>query len=648
MNLRQKQILGFTGFSLSMLLLASINILFVNVIKNNADKIVESSFYKLDDSIIGYLALTESNLNELFYRNISSKSGNFHKPQHILDQMIKTLQYNTQKLESSIILESDDSTQYSSKGSPKGSPKGSNGKIAKKTDQTSEIKREIEKYILSVRHVIDLLEQNQYEAAELFFSQNTQPLYNSISKSFNFMVKNSLNDIFGEVYQIRRHINFGIIYNILLILFGIIFSTSIGIITARTIVKPIMNLKKATVEMSNGDLDILVENPGSNDELAELTTSFNKMAMDLKRTTTSIDGLNQEIEKRKLLNIRLEANQAELQTTNSALTKAIAEYDQMAKDAEAKNAKLIQSMEVEKRIEGELRESEERHRAIIENIVEGYCEVDLKGNITYFNKAMSKILGYTDEELVGMNSSSLVDDKDMDSIFKMFKNVYITNKKISECNFSIKRKDGMKREIATSISLMRDQDGKVVCFMGIVRDVDEQKKHEKQLIHAAYHDALTGLKNRKAFYNRLDETLLHAKRYQHDISLIYIDIDNFKQVNDTLGHEAGDELLREIAKRLTSCLRKTDFVSRIGGDEFTVIIDNFNSTPPETVALKINETLSAQYTVCGSTVNNISSSIGISMFPKDADSSDELIRMADTAMYRAKKERNSFISCGAI
>jgi diguanylate cyclase (GGDEF)-like protein len=206
----------------------------------------------------------------------------------------------------------------------------------------------------------------------------------------------------------------------------------------------------------------------------------------------------------------------------------------------------------------------------------------------------------------------------------------------------------MKREIATSISLMRDQDGKKVGFMGIVRDVDEQKKYEKQLIHAAYHDTLTGLKNRKAFYNRLDDTLLHAKRYQHDISLIYIDLDNFKQVNDTLGHEAGDELLRQIAKRLTNCLRKTDFVSRIGGDEFTVIMDNFNSATPEAVALKINETLSATYTVSGSTVNHISSSIGISMFPKDASNSDELIRMADAAMYRAKKERNSCISCGAI
>ena len=114
----------------------------------------------------------------------------------------------------------------------------------------------------------------------------------------------------------------------------------------------------------------------------------------------------------------------------------------------------------------------------------------------------------------------------------------------------------------------------------IVRDVDRQKEYEKNLIYLAYHDALTGLKNRKAFYEQLREALYHAKRYGTELALIYVDIDKFKKVNDTLGHEIGDVLLLEIRDRLQNTLRKTDFISRIGGDEFVVLVDNPNHFQP--------------------------------------------------------------------
>lgn len=328
-------------------------------------------------------------------------------------------------------------------------------------------------------------------------------------------------------------------------------------------------------------------------------------------------------------------------TTRSAhIAEEVLYYSEFVDMAASANLMI----EARNQAENELRNSEGRYRSIIENIEEGYSEVDRDGNIIFFNNAMCEISGYAREELQGMNSSELLSEEDVKRVFKHYADVYNADKPQAEFTYPIIRKDGSKKYIGVTPTVIRDKDGNKVGLRSIVRDVDRQKKYEKNLIYLAYHDALTGMKNRKAFYEQLQDAVDHAKRYGTEIALIYIDIDKFKKVNDTLGHEIGDALLLEVKERLQNCLRKTDFVSRIGGDEFVVIVDNPHHIHPVVIAEKIVTRLSEPYDLKGNIVDYISSSVGISIFPNDAVDMDSLVKKADQAMYKAKEERNRYFS----
>ncbi len=296
------------------------------------------------------------------------------------------------------------------------------------------------------------------------------------------------------------------------------------------------------------------------------------------------------------------------------------------------------------RAENALRDSETRYRSIIENIEEGYCEIDTQGNIIFTNDAMSEILEYPIDELMQMDGKKLLPEEDTERVVQYFANVYISEKASLEYIFPVIRKDGTKKYIEITPTVIKDADGKKTGLRSIVRDVDQRKKYEENLIYLAYHDALTGLKNRKAFYEQLQNAIYRAKRYGTEIGLIYIDIDKFKKVNDTLGHEIGDALLREIKNRLEGGLRKTDFISRIGGDEFVIIVDDPTKIHPGIIAQKIVDDLSKPYKLNGHVVDYVSSSVGISIFPTDAEDMESLIKKADKAMYKAKEKRNRYFS----
>ena len=247
--------------------------------------------------------------------------------------------------------------------------------------------------------------------------------------------------------------------------------------------------------------------------------------------------------------------------------------------------------------------------------------------------------------LIGINIKMLIGEASYKKVFRRFAGVYLSGKPVSVFGMEIRRKDGENRQIETSISQIRNVTGEKVGFRGVARDVNERKKQEEKLIYIAYHDTLTGLKNRKWFYEKLRDLINHAKRYQYGIALLYIDIDNFKKVNDKMGHEAGDHLLQIIAERLRSCLRKTDAIARIGGDEFTVILDNpMEDLLPEVVAEKIVESIGVSYFIHNHSIDYISASIGISHYPKEADDLESLVQKADAAMYRAKEKRNCYMS----
>jgi len=296
----------------------------------------------------------------------------------------------------------------------------------------------------------------------------------------------------------------------------------------------------------------------------------------------------------------------------------------------------------QKRSEQVIRISEKKHRSIIESIEDGYFETDMGGKILFFNDAMCKITGYSRQELLGKNYTDFLEEEDQKEIrASKFFNAG-QEREPSAFSYKIIQKNGFKIHIGALPTLIKDSEDKAIGFRSIVRDIESQKKFEENLLFLAYHDALTGLKNRKAFYENLDRCLKSAGRNNNKLAILYMDIDKFKKVNDTLGHEIGDELLIEISQRLNNCLRQTDVISRIGGDEFIIIIDDPKYFNPEKAAKKILKALSQAYHLSGHEINYVSASIGISIFPDDAEQIEDLIKKADYAMYGAKKVRNTF------
>lgn len=174
--------------------------------------------------------------------------------------------------------------------------------------------------------------------------------------------------------------------------------------------------------------------------------------------------------------------------------------------------------------------------------------------------------------------------------------------------------------------------GRVWCF----RDISEFKKNEALLAHQAYHDALTGLPNRALLNDRLNHAVSQSKRFATQLVMMFVDLDDFKKINDNAGHEAGDEVLIEVTKRVACCIREMDTQARLGGDEFVILVENISDTAVASdIAIRIIDSLSKPFKIEGKTYF-ISSSIGMSVYPNDGDNTDELLRKADMAMYHAK------------
>ena len=296
-----------------------------------------------------------------------------------------------------------------------------------------------------------------------------------------------------------------------------------------------------------------------------------------------------------------------------------------------------------KEMEESLRQSEERYRSIIEQMEDGYFELDLAGNFTFVNDAECRNLGYSRRELIGMNRRQYTDEKNAGALFALFNEVYKTGIPVKSYDLELVRKDGKKAFHAISASLIKGADGKPVGFRGIARDVSERKSQEEQIKYLATHDGLTELPNRLMFNQLLSHAVQGAKRYRKQFAVMFIDLDGFKVVNDTLGHDAGDQLLREIAVRFKHTLRAVDVVARLGGDEFVVMMEDIAA--PEQAAVLAQRILEATGKPFGlaSGECRVTASIGICVYPENGDDEQTLMKNADAAMYRAKEEgKNNF------
>lgn len=191
--------------------------------------------------------------------------------------------------------------------------------------------------------------------------------------------------------------------------------------------------------------------------------------------------------------------------------------------------------------------------------------------------------------------------------------------------------------------ISRERDGKPLRMIGTHTDISERKRSENQLLQLAHYDQVTSLPNRVLFSDRFQQVLRNAQRQNQPVTLMYLDLDHFKEVNDTLGHDVGDVLLKAVAARLMKCVRADDTVARMGGDEFTVILNNLNHQAiTERIAQNILDKLTEPFDLNGEVVH-ISASIGISVYPENGTEEDVLLKNADHAMYYAKQHgRNCY------
>lgn len=296
-----------------------------------------------------------------------------------------------------------------------------------------------------------------------------------------------------------------------------------------------------------------------------------------------------------------------------------------------------------KKMEEMLRQSEERYRTILEEMEDAYFEVDVTGNYTFVNDAVCRHLGYSREELIGTSFRDQMVKEELDKVYKAFGKIYMTGKPETGILYQLLRKDGTCGFAEMTGFPLTNQLGEVIGFRGIGRDVTERKRIEEQIKHLATHDVLTDLPTMRLAKDRLKMTISLAQRNRMMLVVMFIDLDGFKEVNDTLGHDAGDYVLKQVAKRLVSCVRASDTVARIGGDEFLIIANGIHV--PENaiqIARKVIGVVSQPIIYNGGQAM-VGSSIGIALCPNDAQDMEQLIKKADDAMYKIKKTgKNGF------
>lgn len=297
---------------------------------------------------------------------------------------------------------------------------------------------------------------------------------------------------------------------------------------------------------------------------------------------------------------------------------------------------MSRQMTEQERISRRLQESEEQFRNAFDHAA-GMALVGTDGRWMQVNNSLCSMLGYTEEELMVVRLHDITNPEDLGHELVNLDKLMSGALSISQLEKRLRHKTGRDVWVLTSASVVRGSSGEPTHFIFQIQDITERKRAEEQVHFAAFHDALTGLPNRVLLSERMSLAVERAKRKRdYQFAVLFIDLDRFKVINDSLGHPAGDQLLVEIARRLESCLRSTDTVARLGGDEFAILLDGTEGAYyPTIVAERVQEKLSLPFDLGGHEVYT-SASIGIAFSITGYDSPDDILRDSDTAMYRAK------------
>ncbi|HRP66785.1 MAG TPA: EAL domain-containing protein [Thauera sp.] len=302
------------------------------------------------------------------------------------------------------------------------------------------------------------------------------------------------------------------------------------------------------------------------------------------------------------------------------------------------NADLGDKVAALKHAEGELR----RYATVFTNSSEGMLITDAQARIIAINPAFSRITGYGVDDVIG-RSPSILNSGRQDAGF--YRRMWTTINSRGQWQGEIwnRRRNGSIYPEWLSITAVRGEDGELANYIGIFSDITERKEAEARILHLAHHDPLTNLPNRALLHDRLQQVLLQARRNKRGVAVLLLDLDRFKTINDTLGHESGDGLLLQITERCRSAIRDTDTLARLSGDEFVAVLPEAGN--PQDAAAAARKILDAVALPCqlGEHRITVTASIGIALYDQDGGNVSMLLRNADAAMHRAKEAgRNGF------
>lgn len=371
------------------------------------------------------------------------------------------------------------------------------------------------------------------------------------------------------------------IRNIFIVTFGfsLLLAAIVSLLLSATITRPLTALIRHFERGADGNWSVRM-NPGGKDEIGQLTNSFN-IFMD------------------KLSN---------------------------------SNTKLLEEIETRRNAENQLRLFEK----VFENAEEGIAITDPQGAIVGVNPAFSKITEYSAAEVIGNNPRVLKSDRHEPSFYTGMWNSLLTGGHWSGEIWN-RRKGGEAYPELLSINAIRNAEGETTNYVSVFHDITEMKSKERQIEYLAYHDPLTDLPNRSLLKDRLNQAIARAQRKKNRILILFVDIDNFKNVNDSLGHATGDRMLQQVAERFRKTVRTGDTVSRLGGDEFIIMVPEvIDDHEVIAVVERIHGCFSEPFHL-GRQAFGVTVSIGLSVYPTDGDNPEDLIKNADMAMYQSKE-----------
>ena len=308
-------------------------------------------------------------------------------------------------------------------------------------------------------------------------------------------------------------------------------------------------------------------------------------------------------------------------------------------------------------MQDQLRESERLHRYLVNTSPDIIYILDPEGNFTFINERIESLLGYDASELIGKHYTLLVHNDDAEVARYVFNERRVGDRASRNVELRLKCKDdntarffetrALPIELSSMGMYKNEENPKKRTYLGtygVARDITERKLAEETINFQAYHDLLTNLPNRALLRDRLSLAITQAKREEEMLAVMFLDLDRFKNINDSLGHVIGDELLQQVSTRLKSCVREGDTLARFGGDEFTLLLPKITKGQEDIrkIAEKINDVLRDPFTIDDNELY-VSASIGISIYPRDGTNMDNLIKHADIAMYHVKdKGKNGY------